>query len=142
MSNDHVFSRHVLNRPAWYALTGRQSPLALGDRHALRFAPEYGPFAAAADSSDNSLAALARLLGDGELWLLEREQVVLPLGVAVVRSAECLQMVASTITAGTNKFAYEVLGDDDAKDMLALATLTAPGPRGTGLLRVPYGGNL
>jgi hypothetical protein len=54
------------------------------------FAPEYGPFAAAADSSDNSLAALARLLGDGELWLLEREQVVLPLGVAVVRSAECL----------------------------------------------------
>jgi hypothetical protein len=40
---------HPLDRPVWAALKGRQAGIALGDARALRFAPDYGLFAAAAD---------------------------------------------------------------------------------------------
>lgn len=121
-------TRSVLDRPAWHALTGRQAPLAVGNRHALRFLPDHGPFAASADTAPENLAALAALAGEGDIWLVEKEPVPLPPGLTVVRSAECLQMVASTITPGRDAFEAEPLGDDDAEAMLALATLTEPGP--------------
>ena len=74
------------------------------------------------------MAALASLIGDGEIWLAEKEPVTPPPGTVVVRSAVCCQMIASSITPQTCLFDVHDLGDDDAADMLALATLTAPGP--------------
>lgn len=121
---------HPLDRPVWSALTGeRQAALALGDRaRALRLAPEYGLFAVAADDSPESLAALAALnTTSAGLGLVETRDVPLPPGMAAKQSA-CVQMTAAALTAGSPDLAFEPLVEADAPEMLALATLTEPGP--------------
>lgn len=120
---------HPLDRPAWSALTGQQAPLALGDGRALRFDPGYALFAAAADASPASLAALAALnVSPNGMGLVEAGDMPLPPGAAVRAQAVCVQMVASSLSAGGRDIAFEPLGEADAADMLTLATLTAPGP--------------
>jgi hypothetical protein len=56
---------HPLDRPVWNALTTRQSALGIGDERARRYRPEINLFAAAADASPRSLAALAELVPEG-----------------------------------------------------------------------------
>lgn len=128
MSDDFAALKRVLDRPVWHALTGRQAALSVRGRGALRFAPEYGPLAAAADGSEHELVGLA---AGGELWLLERERVIVPPGLALLRQAECLQMVATAVAVDAGERRFEELGDGDADEMLALATLTRPGPFAT-----------
>ena len=117
----------VLDRPVWNALTGRQADLARGDANGLRFAAEYGPFAAPRDPAKDT-GALARLAGNSEIWLVEKAPVAAPAGLRLVRSAECVQMVARTIAPGAHDHAFCELGDEDAAEMFALASLTQPGP--------------
>lgn len=117
---------HPLDRPAWKALRTRQAHLARGDGRALRFDPDYALFAAAADPRDG--AALAPLVPDsGAIGLVEASDPALPAGFAV-KPALCNQMTARAITPGAPDFDIIALGDDDAEAMLALATLTQPGP--------------
>ncbi len=120
---------HPLDRPVWSALTSRQAPLSFGDAQALRFDPAYAQFAAAAAASPESLDALAALnISPSGMGLVETGETLLP-PVARVRSqAACVQMTASALTAGGRDIAFEPLGEADAADMLALATLTVPGP--------------
>ncbi|MDX3908637.1 MAG: GNAT family N-acetyltransferase [Sphingobium sp.] len=126
MRDEAIASTSPLDRPVWHALTGRQSGLAVGDGRAVRFRPEIGPLAACANADDAS--ALADLAGDGEIWIVEKTPPASPPGMTVVRSALCCQMIASSITPQTRMFDFHDLGDGDAAEMFALATLTAPGP--------------
>ena len=120
---------HPLDRPVWSTLSTRQRALALGDARALRFDPRYNVFGAAADGSPENLAALAHLIpADGALWVVEAEPFVPPPGVTVVKAAVCAQMVAERPKPADPDFAYEDLTEADAPQMLALATLTEPGP--------------
>ena len=120
---------HPLDRPIWSALTTRQAHLAQGDDHAVRFAPAYGMFAAAADGSEASLAALAALADcEGGIAVVEADPGPDPPGAAVVSKADVNQMVLVALPPGEVGFAFEALTDDDAPQMLALATLTRPGP--------------
>ena len=120
---------HPLDRPVWSALSTRQRDLALGDGRALRFDPRYNVFGAAADGSPEALAALAELIpADGTLWVVEAERFTPPPGVAVVKAAVCAQMVATEPKPGDPDVAVEDLTEADAAQMLALATLTEPGP--------------
>jgi len=120
---------HPLDRPVWGALTTLQAHLSLGDATARRFGPEYGLFAATADFSPGSLAALARLCGPGErLVLFEIDRRSAPPGLAVIDRGVCWQMVAETLAAGGSDAAITPLTEEDAPEMLALATLTNPGP--------------
>ncbi|MGB8841041.1 MAG: GNAT family N-acetyltransferase [Aliidongia sp.] len=124
---DNRLSGHPLDRPVWSALTTRQARFAQGDARAVRLAPAFGLFAAAADASSESLAALARLdPAAGGLVLIEAEP--LPAGIAARRMALCHQMVAIVPRPIEPSFAITALCEDDAPDMLALATLTEPGP--------------
>ena len=119
---------HPLDRPVWNALTSRQSGLARGDTRALRFDADYALFAAAADDSADALTALAALVpADGIVGLVEARTVSLPAGLSV-KNAICNQMIAERIAPAEPKFAVTALGDADAQEMLALATLTQPGP--------------
>lgn len=122
---------HPLDRAVWNALTGPQSDKALGDARAWRLEPRHGLFAASADGSDESLAALAALVRDhgDAAWFEPGEPPALD-GVAVPRSAVCLQMAAERpVEAGrTPSFEIVDLTDADAPEMLALATATEPGP--------------
>lgn len=120
---------HPLDRPVWSTLTSRQGDLALGDARALRFDPAWALFGAAADASPESQAALAAMnLSPNGMGLVEAGNMPLPPGARVRSTAACVQMTASALTAGGRDIAFEPLGETDAADMLALATLTVPGP--------------
>ena len=122
-------SPHPLDRPVWNALKTRQASLARGDGQALRFAPEYGPFAAAEDNSPASQAALAGLaFGEDGLWLVEPREAAAPPGMTAALHAPCYQMIARQITQADCPFAVIALDEGDAMQMLTLATLTRPGP--------------
>ncbi|MDB5733789.1 MAG: hypothetical protein JWN16_426 [Alphaproteobacteria bacterium] len=119
---------HPLDRPVWNALTTRQSSLARGDGGALRFDPDYGLFAATADDSTDAIAALVALVPEsGAVGLVEASAMRLPPALAV-KDAICNQMIADRIVAAEPKFAVTALGDGDAEEMMALASLTQPGP--------------
>jgi predicted GNAT family acetyltransferase len=113
----------------WAALTTRQRGFAIGDERALRLDPAIGLFAAAADARPDSLAALAALAPvEGLIGLVETDPPPLPPGLRIVKQAACVQMVAERPTPPPPDFAFEILGDDDAPEMLELAGLTEPGP--------------
>jgi predicted GNAT family acetyltransferase len=119
---------HPLDRPAWSALTSRQAYLARGGSGALRFDPDYGLFAATADDSADAIAALVALVPEtGAVGLVEARAMRLPPALAV-KDEICNQMIADRIVPAETRFAVTALGDDDAEEMLALATLTQPGP--------------
>lgn len=121
---------HPLDRPVWSALTGTQQSCAIGAPPAVRYAPDLGLFAAAEDDSPGSLEALASLCpAGGTIGLVETRAWPVPPGLALHRSALCHQMIAEHPTPPMAT-AFEILdlGDDDAPEMLALATLTQPGP--------------
>jgi predicted GNAT family acetyltransferase len=124
-----VSGAHPLDRPVWSALTTRQAGFAEGEGRALRFAPAYGPFAAAADTSPESLCALAALVRpEGQVALVETYEFPAPPGVRIVQRAICNQMTLERLMSAEPAFAFEDLTEADAAQMLALATLTKPGP--------------
>jgi predicted GNAT family acetyltransferase len=123
-------SAHVLDRPAYSALTGRQSHLAVHHGGALRMDPDFGLFAGTVDESLGSLADLGALTrARGTVGLIEPSAPPPVPGTEVVSSAVCLQMAAERVAPGWDvAFDMLSLGDADAAEMLALATLTKPGP--------------
>jgi predicted GNAT family acetyltransferase len=124
-----VAPSHPLDRPVWSALTTRQGRLARGDDRAKRYAAEYGLFAAAADNSVESLASLADVVRKGgPVALVESAPPPSIAGMSAV--AHLLwQMIAKDLTpAPAHPLTITRLGEADAPEMLALATLTRPGP--------------
>ncbi|HRD27120.1 MAG TPA: GNAT family N-acetyltransferase [Caulobacter sp.] len=106
-----------------------RAPFSLGEGLARRFAPRYGPLAGAIDASPASLAALAALpTDDAGLLTLEADPVPPPPGMRVAQEAVGVQMVADRLIAADSDLAWIDLTDADAPEMLALATLTRPGP--------------
>lgn len=136
---------HPLDRPVWSALNTRVASLAIRREQdggsAVRLDPDVGVFAAAADGSPASRALLNALCrqhpGAG---MVEPKgdpiAAVLP-DVPVVSQAPCVQMTANALTAGqAGDLDVLALGEADADEMLALATLTRPGPFRRGTLRL------
>lgn len=130
----HRVPERVLDRPVWSALTGPQAALAVHGAQALRIAPAYGPFAAAAPGHEAALAALLRD-GDDEIWLIEDLAVTPPPGTVVRKVARLAQMVASGPVAPDPDFACTLLGEADVPAMTALALATRPGPWGSATWR-------
>ena len=120
---------HVLDRPAWNALNGPHAGLAEGGALARRYRPDIIPFAAARDDSAESLAALAALPKPGEVMVLvEADAVALPPGFASVATGSVGADAADAPPAPVADARIEPLTRADAGEMLALATLTEPGP--------------
>ena len=121
---------HPLDRPVWSALTGPQSALALVDRGARRYAPEYAMFAALDDAAPGTLAGLGALVGaHGDVAIVEPDEPPPIPATRVVSTTLCWQMIAGgPMAAPQPSFETTPLGDEDAAEMLALATLTRPGP--------------
>ena len=120
---------HPLDRPVWNALSTRQAALGQGGELARRYRPEINMFAAAADPSEPALAALGRLLAEGgSIGLVEPAPFGPIPGAQVENDAIVNQMVATASPGVAEGFDYLTLGPADAAEMLALATLTAPGP--------------
>ncbi|MEP7210688.1 MAG: GNAT family N-acetyltransferase [Alphaproteobacteria bacterium] len=120
---------HPLDNPIWSALTTRQAHLAIGNDRARRFPSDISPFAAAPDGSPTSSAALAALLpAGGGFAQMQPAPTPPPAGVPITLSAIGVQMTATRITPGSSDATIIDLGEADAPEMQALASLTRPGP--------------
>jgi len=121
---------HPLDRPIWSSLSTTHQALSLGDERARRYLPDVNLFASARDDSDEALAALAALVGPGDqVYQLQVPAITVPPGLAAVRQAWGVQMVAGApLAPEPNAGDIVQLGDNDAAEMLALAQLTQPGP--------------
>lgn len=120
---------HILDRPIWSALQTAHAALAEGGEFARRYPPSIVPFAAYADTSRESLEALANLpLADEVMVLVEAEPITIPQGLMVTSEAKLVQMIAEQPYPQISDSRIEPLTEADAEDMLALATLTKPGP--------------
>ncbi|QCI92757.1 GNAT family N-acetyltransferase [Novosphingobium sp. EMRT-2] len=122
---------HPLDRPVWNSLRGRLSALASGDDGVVRIDPRYGPFAACAPGRTGALVGVLGEAGE-EIWLVEPELVEPPAGMVVLRTGPVLQMVADDpLPEVGNDDGIAMLGENDAGEMAAIASATAPGPWST-----------
>jgi predicted GNAT family acetyltransferase len=121
--------QHRLDNPIWSALRTTQSALAIGDGAALRYDRDYAIFAAVPDHAPESLAALGDLIaGTGPAIVLAQGTFPSVPGTLVEKQRAVVQMVADAPILPDGGCDFVVLGDADAAAMLALATLTEPGP--------------
>lgn len=120
---------HILDRPIWSALRTAHVALAEGSERAWRYSPAIVPFAACADHSPESLQALESLpVADEVMALVEAEPITIPHGLAAISEAKLVQMIAEQPYPRISDSRIEPLTEADAEEMLALATLTKPGP--------------
>jgi predicted GNAT family acetyltransferase len=121
---------HGLDRPVWESLTTHHAHLAEGGALARRFVRDVNVFASPRDDSPEALVALAELVRPGEsVYVLQAAPIVVPPGLAPLREAKGVQLLASPGTSFECAHNEIVpLGATDAAEMLALAKLTEPGP--------------
>ncbi|MBX5166501.1 MULTISPECIES: GNAT family N-acetyltransferase [unclassified Rhizobium] len=120
---------HILDRPIWTALKTAHAGLAEGNENARRYPPSIVSFAASADDRPESLDALENLPSQEEsMILVEAGPIAIPAGLAIATEAPLVQMIAEQPHAKISDSRIEMLTEADAADMLALATLTKPGP--------------
>jgi predicted GNAT family acetyltransferase len=128
---------HALDRPAWNALLTAHADLAEGGPLAMRYPASIIPFAAARDDTPESLAALADLTTEGEITaLVEDGQIAVPPSLDVVLESTLVQMIADRSYERIDDPRIQPLTEADAEEMLALATLTKPGPFTLGAQRL------
>jgi predicted GNAT family acetyltransferase len=118
-----------LERPVWNTLATRHAAFSVGGERARRFAFDIGPLAGARDDAPESLAALAELVRtSGPIILLQAPAIVLPPGLVATMTAPGVQMVLEQLARVADEPRIEPLTVDDVPAMIALATLTKPGP--------------
>lgn len=121
--------KHLLDRPIWSALATRHAALAEGGSLARRYMPSVAAFAATENDGEASLQALADLALPAEnLLLLMSDPIIAPTGFVTAVAASAVQMIADHQQETVADERIEQLGEADAAEMLALATLTKPGP--------------
>ncbi len=118
----------LLDRPVWTALTTRHPRFSEGVGLALRFKPDVSPFAACRADDPESLDALAELVGGDGALLLQAGPIAVPDGLSVVSCALGVQMLLTRPIDRPARDGAVRLKGADAPEMLALATLTRPGP--------------
>ncbi|AZO26760.1 MULTISPECIES: GNAT family N-acetyltransferase [Mesorhizobium] len=121
--------KHVLDRPIWSALATRHQAFAEGGSLARRYRPSIVPFAATAADDAESLRALGKLLPPLESAILvQTDKIILPAELAAISTASLVQMVAEQPVGTVSDERVQQLTEADAAEMLALASLTKPGP--------------
>lgn len=120
----------MLDRPVWAALSTRHLSLSVGNALARRYAADVNRFASACDDTPAALGALTDLVLPGDrVFILQVPEIVVPAGLVAVKAARGVQMIATRkIQAAGADEDIVALTDADAAQMLALATLTEPGP--------------
>jgi len=126
----------LLDRPVWASLTTHHAPLSEGSELARRFVRDVNLFASGRDDRPEATAALGDLIKPEEsVFILQVPGIVVPTGLVEVKAAKGVQMVARRGTTADGKGdvfkgnePIVPLTDRDAPEMLALATLTEPGP--------------
>jgi ribosomal protein S18 acetylase RimI-like enzyme len=120
----------LLDNPIWNSLATRHAPFAIGGVLARRYRSDIGPLSGLLEPSHEAWMELAATVPAGDVAVLFlEERVKLPAGWELIREGTLVQMVCPSLPAETP--ASEkilVLGPEDFPEMVALATLTEPGP--------------
>ncbi|OBQ63278.1 GNAT family N-acetyltransferase [Mesorhizobium erdmanii] len=121
--------KHILDRPVWSALDTCHRAFAEGGSLARRYPASIVPFASTAADDAESLRAFGALVAPGESVIMaQADEVLLPAGLSVVSKADAVQMVAEAPLPAVSDARIQRLDENDAGEMLALASLTRPGP--------------
>lgn len=121
----------LLDNVIFNALATRQASLGHGGSLAKCFRSEVAAFAASRDNNQDSLDALAVLLGKSkqEIYILQRARIRLPDGLTPAATGLGVQMVKRRPAEARGvDTAIIRLGENDIPDMLELTALTKPGP--------------
>jgi ribosomal protein S18 acetylase RimI-like enzyme len=124
---------HPLDKVIWRALTTVQESLAEGGERARRYPAAIAPFAATVDTEPPSFRSLLDLVGgDDQIALFTAEQVEPPSTFSVIRRDAVDQMVLQDAgdCVAQPEAAIVALGVADVPEMLALTSVTQPGPFG------------
>lgn len=120
---------HPLDHPIWTALTTKHHALAEGGAWARRYPTDLTPFADMPEISPNGFAALsAMMLGSEIAVLFTLDPVAAPDEFKIVLAETGEQMIGSPAEVPAGDVEILTLGTADAPDMVALTTLTKPGP--------------
>ncbi|MBA3676323.1 MAG: GNAT family N-acetyltransferase [Sphingosinicella sp.] len=120
---------HILDRPVWQALSTCQSAWAEGGDKARRFALDVSPLAGARDEMADSLQQLTQIAStDPRSLLLQVSTIPASPGILIERTAAAVQLTDTHVSPDIPDAHLVRLGDEDAAEMVALATLTEPGP--------------
>jgi predicted GNAT family acetyltransferase len=124
---------HPLDNVIWQALTTRQAHFAEAHGEARRFVREVTSVSAFREPSPQGFSSLAELVGPGGTAALFLDAPYAPRpGWNLVAEAPLRQMICETVPPQRNsKIELTELGAADSPEMVALATLTQPGPFGT-----------
>jgi ribosomal protein S18 acetylase RimI-like enzyme len=119
---------HLLDNPAWHALTGPQATVAEGTSNARRYQPAFTPFAALPDNVDgDAWEAMRSLVGARGVAVLFRPPLAAPPEWEELFAFPTLQMVDDGVAAAPAE-RTALLGGADVADMQALVEVTHPGP--------------
>jgi predicted GNAT family acetyltransferase len=132
----------LLDNPIWCSLTTDHASLAIGTDVggglALRYPADIGPLAAFREPTPEAYSDLAKVIPEGDhAVLLVASTPNLPEGWQLLRGGLIVQMICHTVPDKSPLAALvEPLGPSDFPEMVALASLTEPGPfrEHTGLL--------
>jgi predicted GNAT family acetyltransferase len=120
---------HPLDHPVWTALTTRQAALAEGGALARRYPAAIAPFAATADTSPQSFAALHALMSSSDMAVLfTPDPVTAPAEFKVLLAKTGEQMIGTPAETSAGTAEVVTLGADDVPAMMELTKLTKPGP--------------
>ncbi|KIF71724.1 acetyltransferase [Streptomyces sp. AcH 505] len=118
---------HILDNPAWAALSGPHAHLAERIGSAARYPSDVSPFVAVGDPREpHSWADLAALIGPGGTTVVTGVGDV-PDGWETLDSVAGVQLVATGLRTEADPAAVR-LGPADVPDMLDLVDRTRPGP--------------
>jgi hypothetical protein len=122
---------HPLDHPIWYALISRQRALAEGGARARRYPPAVAPFAATADTSPESFAALHDLMSrSDQIALFTPDPVTAPAEFKVLRAATGEQMIGTPAETSGHTADIVTLGAADVPAMMELTKLTSASGNG------------
>ncbi|MEL6572191.1 MAG: GNAT family N-acetyltransferase [Pseudomonadota bacterium] len=130
---------HPLDKPFWSALVGVQANLASGSGRARRYLPDVSAIGGVADASDGALADLAKLVPkDGALTVPQAFAIGCPAGATQEVMMAWQLLDSNDGPQATPSAEILPLSEPDWPAMMALATLTQPGPF---MLRTPLMGH-
>ena len=124
---------HPLDNPIWTALTTSQAHLGEISGPTRKFQAEISPLAAFEEPTREAYASLARLVRAGSgagvvLPAAANRDDIESAGFAIVELAPLLQMIHEDCELPSRELDFVELNAADAPEMLALATMTKPGP--------------
>jgi predicted GNAT family acetyltransferase len=127
-SHNLTRSEHPLDNPIWNALSTRQIAMSLGDHKARRYKPIYTTLAGVAAQSPEDFASLANVVSSADrVGLCTPEALMIPDGWHSLSVFAVAQMVCDELIESKYQDVV-VLKDREIPEMIALATLTQPGP--------------